>query len=248
MKKLLLIPIVLLLGIFIASCEDSTTDPGGSTPTTGNLAVVSTPAGAQIWVDGTNTGKVTPDTVKNLSAGAHSLTLKLDGYKDSVQTGITITAGQTATRTITLTRAASTFGPVRLWETTGTTAAQPSGLDLSSGMPYGISSADKDKVDIYYSSNGFVVRSANAATGLTRVTSFKVGGGTNLNDGVDSEAATGSWASSMGDREPNYVFLFDNDQHYSKLKITSFGGGTPGNPAWVEVQYIYNDQVNSKVF
>jgi hypothetical protein len=248
MKRLLLFPIAFLLGLFIVSCEDTTTDPGGSTPTTGNLAVVSTPVGAQIWVDGTNTGKISPDTVKNLSAGTHSLTLKLDGYKDSVQTGITITAGQTASRNIILTRAALTFGPVRLWETTGTTASQPSGLDLSSGTAYGISSADKDKVDIYYSSTGFVVRSANAATGLTRVTSFKVGGGTNLNDGVDSEAATGSWASSMGDRETNYVFLFDNDQHYSKLKITNFGGGTPGNPAWVEVQYIYNEQSNSKVF
>lgn len=250
MKKLLLFPIAFLLGLFIVSCEDATTDPGGSTPTTGNLAVVSTPVGAQIWVDGTNTGKITPDTVKNLSAGTHSLTLKLDGYKDSVQTGITITAGQTASRTITLTRAAFTFGPVKIWETTGTDTTQPSGLDLSSGMAYGIgsSSSNRDKVDIYYSSNGFVVRSANAASGLTRVTSFKVGGGTNLNDGVDSESATGTWASSMGDREPNYVFLFDNDQHYSKLKITSWGGGTPGNPAWVEVTYIYNTQANSKVF
>jgi hypothetical protein len=250
MKKLLLIPIAFLLGLFIISCEDTTTDPGGSTPTTGNLAVVSTPVGAQIWVDGTNTGKVTPDTVKNLSAGTHSLTLKLDGYKDSVQTGITITAGQTASRNITLTRAASTFGPVRIWETTGTDTTQPSGLDLSSGTAYGIgsSSSNRDKVDIYYSSNGFVIRSANAASGLTRVTSFKVGGGTNLNDGVDSESATGTWASSMGDREPNYVFLYDNDQHYSKLKITSWGGGTPGNPAWVEVTFIYNTQANSRVF
>ena len=248
MKKLLLIPIVMLLGLFIVSCSDSTTDPVDTTPTTGTLVVQSTPAGAQIWVDGTNTGKVTPDSVKNLTAGTHSLTLKLDGYKDTVQTSISITAGSTTTRTITLTRAASTFGPVRLWETTGTTAAQPSGLDLSTGTAYGISSADNAKVDVYYSSTGFVVRSANAATGLTRVTSFKVGGGTNLNDGVDSELAAGTWASSMGDREPNYVFLFDNDQHYSKLKITSFGGGTPGNPAWVEVQFIYNEQANSRVF
>jgi len=212
------------------------------------LFVQSTPAGAQIWVDGTNTGKVTPDSVKTLSAGTHSLTLKLDGYRDSVQTGITITAGSTTTRNITLTRASLSFGPVRLWETTGTTVAQPSGLDLSTGNAYGISSADKDKVDIFYSSTGFVVRSANGASGMTRNTSFFVGSGTNLNDGTDSPAATGSWATQMGDRETNYVFLFDNDSHYSKLKITSFGGGQPGFPAWVEVQLIYNEQANSKVF
>ena len=246
MKKLFLIPIVMLLGLFIVSCEDSTTGPGEVT--TGTLYVLSTPAGALIWVDGTNTGKVTPDSVKNLAAGSHTLTLKLDGYKDTAQTSITITAGATTTRNITLTSASVTFGPVKLWETTGTTAAQPSGIDLSTGLAYGISSIDKDKVDIFYSSTGFVVRSANGSSGMTRVTSFLVGSGTNLNDGVDSPAATAAWLTQMGDRETNYVFLYDNDLHYTKLKITSFGGGTPGNPAWVEVTYIYNGQANSKVF
>lgn len=247
MKKLFFLPIILLTAFFFISCEDSTTDPGGEV-TTGTLFVQSTPAGAQIWVDGTNTGKVSPDSIKNLSAGTHSLTLKLDGYKDSVQTGITITAGSTTTRNITLSRASLTFGPIRLWETTGTTASQPSGLDLSTGNAYGISSADKDKVDIFYSSTGFVVRSANGSSGMTRITSFFIGSGTNLNDGVDSPSATGSWATQIGDREANYVFLYDNDLHYSKLKITSWGGGTPGNPAWVEVQFIYNEQANAKVF
>jgi hypothetical protein len=246
MKKLLLIPIALLLGLFIASCEDSTTD--APAVTTGTLFVQSTPTGAQIWVDGTNTGKVTPDSVKNLSAGTHSLTLKLDGYKDTVQTSVSITAGFTTNKLITLTSASLNFGPVRLWETTGTSAAQPSGLDLSTGLAYGISSVDKDKVDIFYSSTGFVVRSANGSSGMTRVTSFLVGSGTNLNDGVDSPAATASWLTQIGDREANYVFLYDNDLHYSKLKVTGFGGGTPGNPAWVEVTYIYNGQANSKVF
>lgn len=247
MKKLLLIPITLFIGLFIISCEDSTTGPGEVT--TGILSVQSIPVGAQIWVDGTNTGKITPDSIKNLSAGNHALTLKFDGYKDTIQASVSITAGQTTSRNITLSRAASTFGSIKIWETQGTDPiTQPSGLDLSSGTAYGISSADNGKVDIYYSSSGFVVRSANAATGLTRVTSFFVGSGTNLNDGVASPLATGSWASQMGDREDNYVFLFDNDQHYSKLKITDWRGGNPGDPAWVEVQFIYNEQANSKVF
>lgn len=253
MKKFGLIPFVFLMGLFIISCEDSTTNPPDTT--TGILVVQSTPVGAQIWyVKGTtgvpvNSGKITPDTLKSLDASPYTIVLKLDGYKDSTYS-VTITAGQTITKNITLTRAASTFGPIRLWETTGTTAAQPSGLDLSSGNAYGISSADKDKVDIFYYSSGstFEIRSANSASGLTRLTSFKVGSGTNLNDGVDSDPSTGLWLTKMGDRETNYVFLFDNDSHYSKLKITDFGGGTPGNPAWVEVTYIYNEQANSRVF
>lgn len=254
MKKLLFIPVAFLLGLFIVSCEDSTTGPD-NTPTTGNLSIQSTPTGAQIWyVKGTtgtptNSGKTTPDTLKNLDAAQYTILLKLDGYRDTTYV-VTITAGQTLANSITLKRAALTFGPVRIWETAGTDTTQPSGLDLSTGNAYGIGSAssNRDKVDIYYSSNGFVVRSANAASGLTRVTSFFVGSGSNLNDGVGSPLATSSWASQMGDRETNYVFLFDHDSHYSKLKITNWGGGTPGNPAWVEVTYIYNEQANSRVF
>jgi hypothetical protein len=52
----------------------------------------------------------------------------------------------------------------------------------------------------------------------------------------------------MGDRETNYVFLYDNDLHYSKLKITGFGGGAPGDPAWIQVQFTYNEQASSRVF
>ena len=46
------------------------------------------------------------------------------------------------------------YGPVTIYETAGTTASQPSGIDLSSGNAYGVSSTDKDKVDIYYSTDG----------------------------------------------------------------------------------------------
>ncbi|MCJ7553075.1 MAG: hypothetical protein MUO34_04250, partial [Ignavibacteriaceae bacterium] len=51
---------------------------------------------------------------------------------------------------------------------------------------------------------------------------------------------TGTWTDNIGDREANYVFLYDHDGNYSKLKIVNFGGGTPNNPAWVEVQWYYN--------
>jgi hypothetical protein len=250
MKKLLFLPIILFTTFFFISCEDSTTDPGGEV-TTGTLFVQSTPAGAQIWVDGSNSGKVTPDSVKNLSAGTHSLTLKLDGYKDSVQTGITITAGSTTQRTITLTRASLSFGPVIIWETVGTTASQPSGLDLSTGIAIGIgaSVSGRANVDIYYDGTDFKIHSASAVSGLTRVSSFFIGSGTNLDDGVNSPTKDNTWVSQMPDtKNSNYVFIFDNDSHYSKLRITDQGGGTPGNPAWVEVQLIYNEQANSKVF
>ncbi|MDZ7626414.1 MAG: hypothetical protein U5J96_18460 [Ignavibacteriaceae bacterium] len=52
----------------------------------------------------------------------------------------------------------------------------------------------------------------------------------------------------MDDREPNYVFLYDHDGHYSKIKIVSWGGGVPGEPAWVEVQWYYNEVQLDKRF
>ena len=129
-----------------------------------------------------------------------------------------------------------------IWETTGTGANQPSGLDLSAGVAKSSSNAD---IDIYYysSSSTFEIRSSTS-----RSTSFKVGTSLNLFDGVSSSLATNAWDTKMGDRETNYVFLFDADSHYSKLLIKSYGGGTPGNPAYVIVQWIYNSKANDVRF
>ena len=52
----------------------------------------------------------------------------------------------------------------------------------------------------------------------------------------------------MNDRETNYVFLYDNDGNYSKAKISGFGGGTPGNPDWVELNWLYNKTANDNRF
>lgn len=253
MNKILSLLFILSIGFVLSSC-DSTTDPVIPPVTTGNVYLESTPAGAEIWVDGVSSGKVTPDSVTNIEEGNHNITLKLADYDDTTFT-MTVIAGQQASNDVTmisnlfLTHYGGTVNIVRLWETLGTTADQPSGLDLSSGNPYGISSSDADKVDIYYSSNGFLVKSADLASGLTRVTDFMVGGASDLNDGLDSPLrSTGLWLDNMGDRETNYVYLYDNDGHYSKLKIVQWGGGVPGEPAWVEVEWWYNETVDDVRF
>lgn len=235
---LLILPVI----FFAASCTDSTTD----TPVdqTGSIVVRSIPVGAAIYLDGVDQKKVTPDTLRSLSVGSHSITVKLTGYYDSTFT-MNVTANtvinsseivlQTNTQVVT-------FGPVQIWETAGTDTTQPSGLDLSSGNAYGIgtSSANRAAVDIYYTSNGFVVTSADAASGLTRKTYFKVGGASDLNDGIASSVKDNNWATDMRDHETKYVFLYDNDLHYSKLIVDSFGGGVGGAPAWVKVKWVYN--------
>ena len=136
-----------------------------------------------------------------------------------------------------------------MWETVGTTVDQPSGLDLSLGMAFGISGASSGQVDVYYSSNGFLVQSADLGSGMTRVTKFRVGGASTLDDGINSPLQnSGTWTNNVTDIQANYFYLYDNDGHYSKAIISNRGGGTPGNPAWVEITWWYNSIADDERF
>jgi hypothetical protein len=247
MKKLILFLLIPFTALMIISC-DSSDDPINPTAE-GNIFVSSNPAGAEIWIDGRNTLKTTIDTIKNVDEGVHSITLKLQDYRDTTFS-VSVTGGQTiAVPNITLRTniLSEVFGPIIIYETSGTGTTQPSGLDLSSGNAWGVESDSSGIVDIYYSTSGtggqgYLVQSADLYTNLIRETDFFVSSATNLFDGADSpNSNTGTWTNNIGDREDNYVFLYDHDGHYSKLKIERWGGGSgPGDPAWVEVRWIYN--------
>lgn len=220
----------------------------------GSIVVISEPAGASILLGGTATGQVTPATLDGLTAGTYEVTVQLSNYEDFVQS-VTVTDGSQSDVNANLTPVYAAFSSIRIWETTGTTASQPSGLDLSTGstLSTSASSANRVNVDIYYFSasdgSSFLVNSASKNSNMDRETFFVNGGASNLNDGADSPAKTSSWAQEMGDRETNYFFLYDQDGHYTKLKISSFGGGGgPGDPAWVDLQYIYNTAQESRKF
>ncbi len=144
----------------------------------------------------------------------------------------------------------SAYGPVKIYETTGTTDCQPSGLILKNGFSSSIStsSSTSASVDLFYFSNSssstYDLRSASLSAGLNRNTFFYAGNSGNLNDGVSSPAysTSSSWVTEIPDRDTTkYYFIYDQDGHYSKFKITNYGGGTgPGDPSWVEVKWIYN--------
>jgi len=245
MKKLILLLIIPLV-MLITSCDSD--DPFTPTPT-GNIYLTSIPADAEIWIDGSNTFKTTPDTINNVSEGARNVTLKLQDYNDTTFS-VTVTENQTSVVTnIVLVSDISTelYGPVRIYEIYNTPASQPSGLDLSRGMAYGVSSPEADLIDIYFYSdaggNSYLIQSADLYPSLIRETDFMVSSGTNLFDAVDSPLRnTGIWTDNIDDTENNYVFLYDHDGHYSKMKIVlRGGGGGPGDPSWVDVQWYYNN-------
>lgn len=250
MKKLIILFLISITSLIIISC-DSSDDPVTPTPT-GNLYVTSNPAGAQIWVGGTNTSKVTPDTVKSLEEGVYSVTLKLTDYNDTTFS-ISVIENQTSVVgpiVLTSNINSSFFGgiPIRIFESFGTTASEPSGIDLSTGTAYAISGLNANLVDIYYYSDNdttYLVQSADNHSGLIRRTDFLVGSSSNIYDSEDSPLrGTGTWTDNMNDTENNYVFLYDHDGHYSKLRIINMGGGTgPGDPAWLDVQWYYNNTI-----
>jgi len=260
MKKLFVLPIILLLSLFIMSCEDTTTGPDGTTPTTGNLYIQSTPTGAQIWyVKGTtgtpvNSGKVTPDTLKSLDLSPYTIVLKHDGYKDTTFT-MNVTAAQTTSKSVALSSNLLSFAGTQIWESLAP-ITEPSGLILKNGSASGISSSATNRllVDIYYSSTNYNIRSAhNYGSGLTRQTFFKAGLSNNMNDELDASVKDGTWISDLpagSDRDSTkYYFVYDQDKHYSKIKVVGWGGGTGGTDyAWTRIQIIYNSDIDDVRF
>ncbi|MGB8321185.1 MAG: PEGA domain-containing protein, partial [Ignavibacteriaceae bacterium] len=70
--------------------------------TKGNVHIESSPAGAQIFLDDLNTNKLTPDTLKNIAAGLHKITLKENNYKDTT-IEVTVVNNVTISKSVTLT-------------------------------------------------------------------------------------------------------------------------------------------------
>jgi len=81
--------------------EDGTLN--GTPTTTGSIQVTSSPTGAQVYLDGSNTGLTTDCTLTDVSSGSHTVSLIREGYEDE-QRSVSVTAGQTATVSVTLTK------------------------------------------------------------------------------------------------------------------------------------------------
>src|SRR5260370_9673303 len=63
------------------------------TPVKGWLTVAGSPAGARVFIDGKDTGRITPVTI-SLDPAAHKVSLRKSGYLDT-DTQIQLSSGQT---------------------------------------------------------------------------------------------------------------------------------------------------------
>ena len=68
----------------------------------GNIYISSSPGSAQIFLDSVNTGKITPDTLKDITAGEHEITLKKNNYTDTTF-NVAVQQNQTVSKSVTLT-------------------------------------------------------------------------------------------------------------------------------------------------
>jgi hypothetical protein len=68
---------------------------------TGSIQVNSNPTGADVHLDGQNTGRTTNTTLTNVSPGSHRIEVLKNGYGD-YETNVSVTTGQTATVNATL--------------------------------------------------------------------------------------------------------------------------------------------------
>jgi hypothetical protein len=76
---------------------------GTPAPVYGSIQVNSSPTGAQVFLDGGDTGETTNCTLTDVSPGSHTIRLVMEGYEDE-QRSVSVTAGQTATVSQTLTK------------------------------------------------------------------------------------------------------------------------------------------------
>ena len=103
-----------VLALFLFGCEEVAPKPTPPEPEPGSIHVASTPAGARVFFNDSDTGRVTPYTISEVPAGFHTIRLTLDGHSDWGPTTVSVTAGRTATVNATLNRPpnAPTLPPV----------------------------------------------------------------------------------------------------------------------------------------
>lgn len=207
----------------------------------GLLLINSEPSDAQIYINGENTLEKTPKSFSKPD-GIYSITLKVESHadttfdvevKDSKDIDVEVyLKGQFLTR----------YSGRVLYDTTNSAANEPSGLNFSNGNVLNIdaNSGQKSLADIILVPNSFgsyELRTPNGTNGMFRDTRFYVSKGTDIEDGRNSPIEDPTWRNSFPMSTDNYVFAYDADGHYSKIKIVR----RSENPVRVEINWIYND-------
>ncbi|MFA5002423.1 MAG: PEGA domain-containing protein, partial [Methanolinea sp.] len=141
-------------------------------PTTGSIVVNSTPAGAAITLDGTETGQVTQYTFNELAPGEHTVAVNLAGYEPASQS-INVVAGSSVTTDFTLVLIPTT-GSVVVNSTPAGAAITLDGTDTSQVTPYTFDSLTPGEHTVAVNLAGYepASQSINVVAGSSVTTDF----------------------------------------------------------------------------
>lgn len=178
----------------------------------GNVAVTSSPAGAAIWLDGTSTGQVTPYTLTNVTAGSHTIILKLTGYADSPSQTVSVTDNATATAQATTLISAPTL----------------SGISPTNGINNG-------PVSVTITGTGFLspitVTLTNGSTSIAGANNIITGGTSIASSFNINGAAPGTWNVVVLNSDGGTATLQNGFTVVSSSSVATVTGITPTSAA-----------------
>jgi len=109
----MLIPLLWL--IFLGCSQDNDSGTGPSPTTYGSIYIESTPSGASVFLDDSNTGEVTPTTLTDVETGYHTVKLVKEDYLDWTQT-VYVCTDETTEIEATLSQfALNVYWPITCW-------------------------------------------------------------------------------------------------------------------------------------
>ncbi|MBU1752240.1 PEGA domain-containing protein, partial [bacterium] len=119
---------------------------------TSSISVASTPSGAKIYLDSTDTGSVTTQVFTNISPGAHTIKLALSGYQDWYGM-VTVSAGSTAYVYATLTEV-GTYGTDMVFTTIRTGIIGDGTSFAYNGIPFEAGGIGKPILSVRHCGDG----------------------------------------------------------------------------------------------
>jgi DNA-binding beta-propeller fold protein YncE len=147
---------VALAGGLAALLLGKKSSSGTSSANTGSITVNSTPTGAKIYLDGSDTGKTSNATLTSVAAGSHSLKLAIDFYGKWEGTAV-VQSNQTTTVNVTL--APYQYQYYTSWGSSGSGAGQlnsPRGLSTDSSGNVYVADSGNNRIQKFNSGGSYL--------------------------------------------------------------------------------------------
>lgn len=103
-------------------------------PLTGSLSVTSEPLGAQVFIDGEDSGQTTEAFLEDVIIGDHTVSVRLNGYAEARET-VTVSEGENTDVSFTLTPESGTGGTGNNYDDEDTEATGYTGKELTTRTP-----------------------------------------------------------------------------------------------------------------